>query len=90
MAVTKWDELITSGDRNTPDIGLRWLHGEGAAMDSDALDVQPQDVEQLHEIDLVSELMIACSQWPEERLPVDLIDAVLDVPSARRPTQPGL
>jgi hypothetical protein len=48
-------------------------------MRTDSLDVQPQDLDQLHEIDLTSELMIASSRCPHARLPQDVIDAVLHI-----------
>jgi len=46
---------------------------------ADSLDVQARDLEQLHEINLVSDLMSACSECPQARLPQNLIDAVLAI-----------
>ena len=48
-------------------------------MQTDSLDVQSRDLEQLQEIELISELMIACAGSSDARLAQDVIDEVLHI-----------
>ncbi len=78
--VTASEQIATLGDSRAISPHLSSPQGEGGgSVQADSLDVQAQDLEQLHEINLVSDLMIACSECPQARLPQNLIDAVLAI-----------